>query len=155
MESLPVLSGPRVRLLGPVLAIEAVTSEDGGAYKCVATNSGGEANADLRLTVTSPLQVDIVPNILSVHMGGTAEFRCVVTSNGSPIRPHQITWYKDGRQLTAPGRLSDTFEIAGVTRENKGMYQCVARRQDSDTVQASAELQLGGTTYTFFCVIEW
>lgn len=145
MESLPVLNGPRVRLLGPVLAIEAVTSEDVGAYKCVATNSGGEATADLRLTVTSPLQVDIVPNILSVHMGGSAEFRCVVTSNGSPIRPHQITWYKDGRQLTTSGRLSDTFEINGVTRENKGMYQCVARRQDSDTVQASAELQLGGT----------
>lgn len=147
MESLPVLNGPRFRLLGPILAIEAVTTEDEGSYKCAATNSGGEASAELRLTVTSPLQVDIVPNVLSVHMGGSAEFRCVITSNGTPYRPHQITWYKDGRQLTISSRSADTFEINGVTRENKGMYQCVVRRQDTDTVQASAELQLGGILY--------
>lgn len=29
-------------------------------------------------------------------------------------------------------------------REDKGMYQCVVRRQEGDTLQASAELQLGG-----------
>lgn len=40
-----MLSGPRVRLLGPILAIEAVTGEDGGSYKCSASNSGGEASA--------------------------------------------------------------------------------------------------------------
>lgn len=39
-EPLPVLTGPRVRLLGPVLAIEAVTAEDAGIYKCSAANAG-------------------------------------------------------------------------------------------------------------------
>lgn len=34
--------------------------------------------------------------------------------------------------------------ITGVGREDKGMYQCVVRRQEGDTFQASAELQLGG-----------
>ena len=43
-----VLPGPRTRLLGPVLAIEAVTLEDSGVYRCTAANPGGEASAELR-----------------------------------------------------------------------------------------------------------
>ncbi|XP_058831697.1 cell adhesion molecule Dscam2 isoform X2 [Topomyia yanbarensis] len=142
-EPVPVSSGPRIRLLGPVLAIEAVTSEDGGVYKCSASNAGGEASADLRLTVSAPIHVEISPNVLSVHMGGTAEFRCLVTTNGLTAGPQHITWFKDGRQLPSSGRVGDTLQVTGVTREDKGMYQCVVRRQEGDSFQASAELQLG------------
>ena len=46
-----VLPGPRTRLLGPVLAIEAVTLEDSGVYRCSASNPGGEASAEVRLEV--------------------------------------------------------------------------------------------------------
>lgn len=141
---MPVLSGPRIRLLGPVLAIEAVTIEDNGSYKCSASNAGGEASAELRLMVATPLQVDITPNILSVHMAGTAEFRCIVTSNGAPVGMQHITWFKDGRQLPNSGRVGETLLVTGVGREDRGMYQCVVRRQEGDTFQASAELQLGG-----------
>ncbi|XP_034655548.1 Down syndrome cell adhesion molecule-like protein Dscam2 isoform X7 [Drosophila subobscura] len=140
---LPVLSGPRVRLLGPILAIEAVTGEDSGVYKCTASNVGGEASAELRLTVATPIQVEISPNVLSVHMGGTAEFRCLVTSNGSPVGMQNILWYKDGRQLPSSGRVEDTLMVSRVSRENRGMYQCVVRRPEGDTFQATAELQLG------------
>ncbi|KAM8709903.1 hypothetical protein ACLKA7_016669 [Drosophila subpalustris] len=140
---LPVLSGPRVRLLGPILAIEAVTGEDSGVYKCTASNVGGEASAELRLTVATPIQVEIAPNVLSVHMGGTAEFRCLVTSNGSPVGMQNILWYKDGRQLPSSGRIEDTLVVPRVSRENRGMYQCVVRRPEGDTFQATAELQLG------------
>ncbi|KAH8369953.1 hypothetical protein KR093_001540 [Drosophila rubida] len=140
---LPVLSGPRVRLLGPILAIEAVTGEDSGVYKCTASNVGGEASAELRLTVATPIQVEISPNVLSVHMGGTADFRCVVTSNGSPVGMQNILWYKDGRQLPSSGRIEDTLVVPRVSRENRGMYQCVVRRPEGDTFQATAELQLG------------
>lgn len=43
-----VLSGPRTRLLGSVLAIEAVTLEDSGVYRCSASNPGGKASAEIR-----------------------------------------------------------------------------------------------------------
>ncbi len=140
-----MLAGPRIRLLGPVLAIEAVTTEDGGVYKCSASNAGGEASAELRLTVATSLQIEIAPSVLSVNMGGSTEFRCLVTNNGVPIMtPMQITWFKDGRQLPTAGRNGDTLLLSAVGREDKGMYQCVVRRPEGDTFQASAELQLGG-----------
>lgn len=113
-------------------------------YKCSASNAGGEASADLRLTVSTPIHVEISPNVLSVHMGGMAEFRCLVTANGMTAGPQHITWFKDGRQLPSSGRVGDTLQVTGVTKEDKGMYQCVVRRQEGDSFQASAELQLGG-----------
>lgn len=47
-EPMLVLSGPRTRLLGSVLALEAVTLEDNGIYRCSASNPGGEASAEIR-----------------------------------------------------------------------------------------------------------
>lgn len=151
-EIMPVLAGPRVRLLGPVLAIEAVQLDDGGTYKCSATSSGSEASAEVKLAVSTSILVEIHPNIQSVNMGGSAEFRCSITSNGSPMVAHHILWFKDGRQLPL-GRNGDTLLLSSIGREDRGMYQCVVRRPEGDTFQASAELQLGDAPpsliYTF------
>lgn len=53
----------------------------GGAYRCSVSNAGGETSAELRLVVSTPLHVEITPPLLSVHMGGTAEFRLVLSEN--------------------------------------------------------------------------
>ncbi|XP_045464515.1 Down syndrome cell adhesion molecule-like protein Dscam2 isoform X8 [Harmonia axyridis] len=141
-ETSLVTPGPRMRQLGPVLAIEAVTLDDAGVYRCSAANAGGEASAELRLIVSTPLHVEITPPLLSVHMGGSAEFRCVISTQSGG--PHLVTWYKDGRQLPSTGRgSSETLMINNVGREDRGMYQCVIRRAEGDTAQAAAELQLG------------
>ncbi|XP_011638391.1 Down syndrome cell adhesion molecule-like protein Dscam2 isoform X6 [Pogonomyrmex barbatus] len=141
-ELMLVLSGPRTRLLGSVLAIEAVTLEDSGVYRCTASNPGGETSADIRLIVTAPLHVEVTPPLLSVHLGGNAEFRCEVGTHPQ-AGPHFITWYKDGRQLPGTGRQSELLKLNGIGREDRGMYQCIVRRSEGDTAQASAELQLG------------
>ncbi|XP_033224907.1 Down syndrome cell adhesion molecule-like protein Dscam2 [Belonocnema kinseyi] len=141
-EPMLVLPGPRTRLLGPVLAIEAVTLEDNGVYRCTAANPGGEASAELRLVVTAPLHVEVTPALLSVHLGGNAEFRCEVGTHPQ-AGPHFVTWYKDGRQLPGTGRQSELLRLNGIGREDRGMYQCIVRRSEGDTAQASAELQLG------------
>ncbi|CAG9838355.1 unnamed protein product [Diabrotica balteata] len=142
LEPSLIIPGPRVRQLGPVLAIEAVNTEDGGVYRCSASNAGGESSAELRLIVSTTLHVEISPPLLSVHMGGSAEFRCVVSSQSGG--PHLVTWYKDGRQLPSTGRgSSETLIVNNIGREDRGMYQCVVRRAEGDTAQAAAELQLG------------
>ncbi|XP_015171258.1 PREDICTED: Down syndrome cell adhesion molecule-like protein Dscam2 isoform X9 [Polistes dominula] len=141
-EPMLVLSGPRTRLLGSMLAIEAVTLEDSGIYRCSASNPGGEASAEIRLIVTAPLHVEVTPSLLSVHLGGDAEFKCEVGIHPQ-AGPHFITWYKDGRQLPGTGRQSELLRLNGIGRDDRGMYQCIVRRSEGDTAQASAELQLG------------
>lgn len=146
-ESAPVISGPRTRLLGPILVIEAVTPEDAGLYRCSASNAGGEASAELRLVVATPLHVEVTPPLLSVHLGGSAEFRCIETSQHSmqSAPSLSIMWLKDGRPLPGSTRSTgDRLLISDIGREDRGMYQCFVRRAEGETAQAAAELQLGG-----------
>ncbi|GFG32700.1 hypothetical protein Cfor_00545 [Coptotermes formosanus] len=145
-ESAPVISGPRTRLLGPILVIEAVTPEDAGLYRCSASNAGGEASAELRLVVATPLHVEVTPPLLSVHLGGSAEFRCIETSQHSmqSAPSLSIMWLKDGRPLPGSTRSTgDRLLISDIGREDRGMYQCFVRRAEGETAQAAAELQLG------------
>ena len=93
--------------------------------------------------MTAPLHVEISPPLLSVHLGGNAEFYCVIGTH-SQAGPHFVTWYKDGRQLPGSGRQSEVLRLNGIGREDRGMYQCIVRRTEGETAQASAELQLGG-----------
>lgn len=94
--------------------------------------------------VTAPLHVEVTPPLLSVHLGGNAEFRCIVGTHPHGGQ-HFVTWYKDGRQLPGAGsRQSEVLQLNGIGREDRGMYQCVVRRSEGDTAQATAELQLGG-----------
>jgi hypothetical protein len=76
-------------------------------------------------------------------MGQPTEFSCLVTAHGIAIQTHQISWFKDGRQLTTIGRNENILRLTSVGREDKGMYQCIVRRKEGDTFQASAELLLG------------
>lgn len=129
-------------MLGPVLAIEAVTPEDAGLYRCSASNAGGDASAEIRLSVSTPIHIEVTPAILSVNIGGSGEFRCTVTPSPS-AGTHLVTWYKDGRIL--PGRSNgDVLLLDAITREDQGMYQCIVRRKEGDTAQGAAELEMGG-----------
>jgi hypothetical protein len=105
--------------------------------------SRASSRVALRLIVTAPLLVEVTPALLSVHLGGNAEFRCEIGSH-LQAGPHFVSWYKDGRQLPGTGRQSELLRISSIGREDRGMYQCIVRRSEGDTAQASAELQLGG-----------
>ena len=95
-------------------------------------------------------QVDVDPPLLVVQLGGSAEFRCRVSAAGA-----LVTWFKDGAPvLGGPGgaggpggpggRGAAVLSLGAVSREDRGMYQCVVRRAEGDTAQAAAELRLGG-----------
>lgn len=143
-EAVFVLPGPRTRVLGPVLAIEAVSPDDGGIYKCTASNSGGDANAEVQLVVSTPLQIEVTPSVQTVNIGGMAEFRCLVPVSHSS--GYLLSWYKNGRVF--PGRpKGDMLIISSVTREDRGMYQCILRRSEGETAQSAAELKLGGKNF--------
>ncbi|KAK3920463.1 Down syndrome cell adhesion molecule-like protein Dscam2 [Frankliniella fusca] len=132
----PGLGSPRAKVLGPLLELEAASPEDAGTYRCTARNPAGEASADMRLSVYTPLEVDVEPALLVVQVGGSAEFRCQVSSPGG-----LVTWYKDGAPVLGGG--TGLLVLGAVSREDRGMYQCVVRRAEGDTAQAAAELRLG------------
>lgn len=53
-----------IRVLGQVLSLEAVRPDSAGIYRCSASNDAGQTNADTRLEVIAPLQVQVIMNIV-------------------------------------------------------------------------------------------
>lgn len=70
--------------------------------------------------------------------GGAARLRCAASSMGASLQ-----WLHDGVALASRG---PDLELRGLTRSQRGTYQCVAR-DGIRSAQAAAEIRLGGQTY--------
>jgi Down syndrome cell adhesion molecule len=78
-----------------------------------------------------------------VDLGRSAELVCVVSGfpHSNPV------WFKDGQPLRQSSRVRlaspERLHIGSVSKEDRGMYQCVVRNEH-DMAQGAAELRLGG-----------
>uniref|UniRef100_A0A8C1L1X7 Ig-like domain-containing protein n=1 Tax=Cyprinus carpio TaxID=7962 RepID=A0A8C1L1X7_CYPCA len=99
-----------------------------GGYSCLSTSSTGRP-ANVQVFGLSRFLQDPEPQVVPV--GGTARFECYVDGLPTP----SITWEKDqaGRQEITSDSVHEyislpngVLQILGVTKEDEGLYRCVA-----------------------------
>ena len=86
-----------------------------------------------------------------MNSGDSATFNCSVSGspiesvwwlrNGEPVLPMSEGEAPSGSRIRLLSQL--VLHVAGVTRSDRGMYQCFVRN-DKESAQGSAELRLGG-----------
>ncbi|XP_048489123.1 Down syndrome cell adhesion molecule-like protein Dscam2 [Plutella xylostella] len=139
----PLSTDMRVSVSAQVLVIRRARAGDAGAWTCRAHNAHGEQRRDVRLVVRAPLVVTVQPQLQIANSGSSVTFNCSVSGEA------RVRWLHDGVPLGGAERV---LRVHGVARAHRGMYQCVAER-DQDSAQAAAELRLGDTApelhYTF------
>uniref|UniRef100_A0A671Q3P2 Immunoglobulin superfamily DCC subclass member 4-like n=1 Tax=Sinocyclocheilus anshuiensis TaxID=1608454 RepID=A0A671Q3P2_9TELE len=104
-----------------------------GGYSCLSTSSTGALTSralTLHLASLSRFLQDPEPQVVPV--GGTARFECYVDGLPTP----SITWEKDQEPLPAPTEPLEpsryislpngVLQILRVTKEDEGLYRCVA-----------------------------
>ncbi|KAF5286087.1 hypothetical protein FQA39_LY16433 [Lamprigera yunnana] len=122
------------------LVIPEVTQEDSGKYKCVATNSYGEAISEATVTVTDSKKLfeDLPPEALQ-----------------HPDEKPQFIWKKDGVAFEPEERFKvllddDEDSLAllfkHVKPDDAGLYTCVAQTS-SGHISCSAELTVHGVLH--------
>ncbi|XP_064480479.1 cell adhesion molecule Dscam1-like [Ornithodoros turicata] len=115
---------------------------DSGRYFCLVNNSVGEEQVRTILSVTAPLEANLLPPIQTVDVGQSVAFNC--SAKGHPIR--SVIWYKNQHPLEPSTRVSvlppGLLRIASVQRDDTGMYQCYLNNE-ADSAEAAAELRLG------------
>ncbi|ROT70131.1 putative Down syndrome cell adhesion molecule-like protein Dscam2 isoform X6 [Penaeus vannamei] len=131
----------RARVVEGQLYLTGVTTEDSGHYLCVANNSAGTDSYRVNVQVRDRLSASVEPSLQRVDLGRPTRLTCRVS--GTPVT--SVTWYKDGRPIPPLPRITTydrTLHIGQITREDGGMYQCLAKN-DEDSTQAAAQVDLG------------
>jgi len=130
-----------------VLSVVGATSSDSGRYLCRVHNQVNQYMVEHVLEVTSPLSTHIFPPHQVTDSGRTAVFNCTV--DGFPVL--NVYWLKNGAILIPSAKINPgttSLVIKDVTRDDSGMYQCVAGNEEEES-QASAQLILGDVPPVF------
>ncbi|XP_076219946.1 cell adhesion molecule-related/down-regulated by oncogenes isoform X4 [Aptenodytes patagonicus] len=116
----------RWKLLHSHLVTDRLEASDSGNYSCVVGNEFGAVKyANYSLTILEPASISKGLQDETVAAGATVHFWCDV--RGSPVPT--LTWLHNAAPLRLSPRHLPTgnrLRIRGVTREDSGLYQCVA-----------------------------
>lgn len=126
------------------LTLSGISTNDGGDFTVVATNSAGSATSNVAtLTVSSSTPtgaptITTQPVSQSVYPGGTAIFSVGVTGSPAPT----VQWYRNG--ITFPSFSGTTLTLYGVTANDIGTYTAVVSNSYGTVTSAPASLNVVG-----------
>ncbi|KAH1018792.1 hypothetical protein HUJ05_006493 [Dendroctonus ponderosae] len=116
---------------GPVLNITRLTRHDAGAYNCEALNSQGSSMASVNITVQYPASILQTSETVIVNPKEDATLSC--SADGNPMADDTITWKRDDfpdfdarTSIMYDKNGTSHLRITQVTREDLGMFQCIA-----------------------------
>uniref|UniRef100_A0A8C8RXS5 Hemicentin 1 n=1 Tax=Pelusios castaneus TaxID=367368 RepID=A0A8C8RXS5_9SAUR len=108
------------------LQIARAAVDDAGTYMCVAQNPAGTALGKIKLKVQVPPSIKPHSKEYIVAVDKSATLQCEV--EGYPVP--EITWHKDGRQVTESIRQrilsTGALQMAFVQPGDAGHYTCMA-----------------------------
>ncbi|XP_037536631.1 hemicentin-2 [Nematolebias whitei] len=112
---------------GQMLQLPEAGLDDAGQYVCTATNSAGQAQKSILLSVYVPPslkpRLDVDADTVTPHVGKSVILRCEAQGVPEP----ELTWYKNGLQLASGNGLKidhHQLEIMRVQITDGGTYTC-------------------------------
>ena len=106
------------------LTISLAAQEDGGTFRCTATNEVGMATSSVAVTVHVPPTISIVTSEVTAVVRETARLECVANGNPPPI----VTWTRNNAVLSDSRitQQSGVLIISSVALSDEGVYTCTA-----------------------------
>uniref|UniRef100_A0A3B3U922 Immunoglobulin superfamily DCC subclass member 4 n=1 Tax=Poecilia latipinna TaxID=48699 RepID=A0A3B3U922_9TELE len=147
-QLLPQAPGDRLRYLTNGSLLLSPTSADSqppqnveGSYSCVSASAiGALTSRTVNVLLASLSSFSEEPSPQTVTTGGSARFECQIEGVPTPV----ITWQKDQVTITDDTRFislpNGVLQILKVTKEDEGLYRCVASNSARKNVSSEARL---------------
>ncbi|XP_060573477.1 neogenin-like [Ruditapes philippinarum] len=122
------------------LHISSATLDDTGEYTCLARNIAGMVEASTSVSVHVAPELTLLPLSQGVKVGSKVFLHC--QANGVPDPTY--SWSKDGEGMIISSSdrqiyLNNTLVIHSVTKQDEGVYRCIAGN-DLGVTQAVAAI---------------
>ncbi|XP_054713933.1 cell adhesion molecule Dscam2-like [Uloborus diversus] len=122
--------------------ISSLRVEDGGMYRCLATNEIGSLSHSAKINVIGPPFVRIMKDIAAVE-GDVLVVRCPVA--GYPVE--EVYWEKNGRRIPynhrQRGFKNGTLIIREIDRRSDGgEYKCIARNSQGQRGERTLNIRV-------------
>ncbi|XP_015912285.1 cell adhesion molecule Dscam1 [Parasteatoda tepidariorum] len=122
--------------------ISSLRVEDGGVYRCLATNEIGSLSHSAKINVIGPPFVRIMKDIAAVE-GEVLNVRCPVA--GYPVE--EVYWEKNGRRIPfnhrQRGFKNGTLIIREIDRRSDGgEYRCIARNSQGQKGERTLNIRV-------------
>ncbi|XP_038613568.1 hemicentin-1 [Tachyglossus aculeatus] len=136
-DGLPLAPSSTVRVLsgGRMLRLMRTSVEDSGRYSCLVSNAVGEERKYFTLSVLVPPSIIGENSLEDVKVKEKHNVTLTCEAKGNPLP--EITWLKDGQQLTKDGNhqiMSNGrfLQITNAQVSDTGRYTCVASNPAGD-----------------------
>ncbi|XP_043932733.1 contactin-2 [Protopterus annectens] len=131
---------PEWKVTEPVLQITNIGFEEEGTYECEAENAKGKDVFRGRVIVQA--QPEWLQVITDTEADVESDLQWTCAAAGKP-RP-SVRWLRNGQPLLSKNHVDvngGTLRITKLTKEDAGMYQCVAENKHG-TIYTNAELKV-------------
>uniref|UniRef100_A0AAQ5YSS4 Immunoglobulin superfamily, DCC subclass, member 4 n=1 Tax=Amphiprion ocellaris TaxID=80972 RepID=A0AAQ5YSS4_AMPOC len=149
-QPLPLEGGDYLQYLVNGSLLLLPTSQDGqaapgveGGYSCVSASAlGALTSRTVNVLLASLSKFHQEPSPQTVPTGGVARFECQIDGVPTPV----ITWEKDKEAVPEETRFislpNGVLQILEVTKEDEGVYRCVASNSARKHISHEARLKV-------------
>jgi hypothetical protein len=112
------------------IVFRPVQESDSGVVRCELANTEAQVRLEQTINVLVPPSISFITPDVQVRAGDPVTLECRATGNPPPL----IMWIRQGQEY--PTSYSGIYTIEGVSKDDRGLYKCVAEQQTGQKLTA-------------------
>lgn len=112
------------------IVFRPVQESDSGVVRCELANTEAQVRLEQTISVLVPPSISYITPDVQVRAGDPVTLECRAQGNPPPL----LMWIRQGQEY--PTSYSGTYTIESVSKDDRGLYKCVAEQQTGQKLTA-------------------
>jgi hypothetical protein len=112
------------------IVFRPVQEADTGVIRCELANTEAQVRLEQTISVLVPPSINFITPDIQVRAGDPITLECRAQGNPPPL----LMWTRQGQEY--PTSYSSIYTIESVTKDDRGLYKCIAEQQTGQKLTA-------------------